>query len=183
MFYIYKVDKNRFKLALTYEDSVASPPKVISIGSTGGAEQEFSAINPRLFPTRGNDVVFDLSDSTLQGFKFNLYTDQTFQNQFVSVANTTTFSTSGVGTVGVTSTASFTLKYTDSLIDVVPDPTQPLFYNVERGGFISTADSTVIDYNQITFDNSKYDGTYSVVGVATTSFAVSYTHLRAHETV
>ena len=173
LFYIYKVDKNRFKLALTYEDSVASPPKVISIGSTGGAEQEFSAINPRLFPTRGNDVVFDLSDSTLQGFKFNLYTDQTFQNQFVSVANTTTFSTSGVGTVGVTSTASFTLKYTDSLIDVVPDPTQPLFYNVERGGFISTADSTVIDYNQITFDNSKYDGTYSVVGVATTSFVIS----------
>ena len=90
------------------------------------------------------------------------------QNQFVSVANTTTFSTSGVGTVGVTSTASFTLKYTDSLIDVVPDPTQPLFYNVERGGFISTADSTVIDYNQITFDNSKYDGSYSVVGVGTT---------------
>ena len=48
-----------------------------------------------------------------------------------------------------------------------------MFYNVERGGFISTADSTVIDYNQITFDNSKYDGTYSVVGVATTSFVIS----------
>ena len=78
-----------------------------------------------------------------------------------------------LGGTGVTSTASFTLTYTDSLIDVVPDPTQPLFYNVERGGFISTADSTVIDYNQITFDNSKYDGTYSVVGVATTSFVLS----------
>ena len=173
LFYVYKIDKNRFKLALTYEDSIASPPKIVSIGSTGGAEQEFSAINPRLFPTRGNNVVFDLSDPTLQGFKFNLYTDQSFENQFVSVANTTTFSTSGVGTVGVTSTASFTLTYTDSLIDVVPDPTQPLFYNVERGGFISTADSTVIDYNQITFDNSNYDGTYSVVGVASTSFVIS----------
>ena len=173
LFYVYKIDKNRFKLGLTYEDAIASPPKIISIGSTGGAEQEFSAINPRLYPTRGNDVVFDLSDSTLQGFKFNLYTDQTFQNQFVSVANTTTFSTSGVGTVGVTSTASFTLTYTDSLIDVVPDPTQPLFYNVEKGGFISTADSTVVDYNQITFNDSKYDGTYSVVGVASTSFIVS----------
>ena len=173
LFYVYKIDKNRFQLSLTYEDSVASPPKTVSIGSTGGAEQEFSAINPRLFPTKGNDVVFDLSDPTLQGFKFNLYTDQSFENQFVSVANTTTFSTSGVGTVGVTSTASFTLTYTDSLIDVVPDPTQPLFYNVERGGFISTADSTVIDYNQITFDNSRYDGTYSVVGVANTSFVIS----------
>ena len=121
LFYVYKIDKNRFQLALTYEDSIASPPKIVSIGSTGGAEQEFSAINPRLFPTRGNNVVFDLSDPTLQGFKFNLYTDQSFENQFVSVANTTTFSTSGVGTVGVTSTASFTLTYTDSLIDVVPD--------------------------------------------------------------
>ena len=173
LFYVYKVDKNRFQLALTYEDSVASPPKLISIGSTGGAEQEFSAINPRLLPTKGNDLVFDLSDSTLQGFKFNLYTDQLFSNQFVSVANTTTFSTSGVGTVGVTSTASFTLKYTDSLVDIVPDPTQPLFYNVERGGFISTADSTVIDYNQITFEDSKYDGSYSVIGVGTTSFVIS----------
>jgi len=173
LFYVYKIDKNRFKLALTYEDSIASPPKIVSIGSTGGAEQELSAINPRLFPTKGNNVVFDLSDSTLQGFKFNLYTDQTFENQFVSVANTTTFSTSGVGTVGVTSTASFTLTYTDALIDVVPDPTQPLFYNVEKGGFISTADSTVVNFNQITFDNSKYDGTYSVVGVASTSFVIS----------
>ena len=173
LFYVYKVDKNRFQLALTYEDSVASPPKLISIGSTGGAEQEFSAINPRLLPTKGNDLVFDLSDSTLQGFKFNLYTDQLFSNQFVSVANTTTFSTSGVGTVGVTSTASFTLKYTDSLVDIVPDPTQPLFYNVERGGFISTADSTVIDYNQITFEDSKYDGSYNVIGVGTTSFVIS----------
>ena len=27
LFYVYKVDKNRFKLGLTYEDSVASPPK------------------------------------------------------------------------------------------------------------------------------------------------------------
>ena len=99
--------------------------------------------------------------------------DQLFSNQFVSVANTTTFSTSGVGTVGVTSTASFTLKYTDSLVDIVPDPTQPLFYNVERGGFISTADSTVIDYNQITFEDSKYDGSYNVIGVGTTSFVIS----------
>ena len=46
---------------------------------------------------------------------------------------------SGVGTVGVSTNASLTLDYTDS----VPEK---LYYNLEKSGYISTADSDVVNY-------------------------------------
>ena len=166
VYYAFKVDKDNIKLCLTYEDVFSSPPAIVSIASTGGSAQEISAVNPKLQPTRGNDLVFDVSDSSLSGYEFKLYSDKNFNNEFVSIANTTTFSTSGVGTVGVTSTASFTLRYSNQLPST-------LFYNVEKGGYISTADYTVQSYSQITYSDSLYNGSYPVVGVGTTTAVIS----------
>ena len=166
VYFVYKVDKDNIKLCLTYNDVFSSPPSVVSIASTGGSGQEVSAVNPKLLPTKGNDLVFDVSDTSLSGFDFKIYSDKDFNNEFVSIANTTTFSTSGVGTVGVASTASFTLHYSNQLPST-------LFYNVERGGFISTADKTVQNYSQISYVDSFYNGTYSTVGVGTTTAIIS----------
>jgi hypothetical protein len=166
VYYISKLDKDNIKLCPTYNDVFSSPPVFVSIASTGGAGQEISAINPKLQPTKGNDLVFDVSDSSLNGYDFKIYSDKNFNNEFVSIANTTTFSTSGVGTVGVTSTATFTLHYSNQLPGT-------LFYNVEKSGFISTADFTVQNYSQITYIDSLYNGTYSLVGVGTTSAIIT----------
>jgi hypothetical protein len=166
VYYVYRVDKDNIKLTITYEDSVSNPPVIVSIASTGGSNQALSLVNPKLQPIKGNNLVFDLSDSSLSGYNFNLYSDKDFNNKFVSIANTSIISTIGVGTVGVTSTAKLTLNYSELLPN-------SLFYNIEKSGYISTADVSVRNYCEISFINSYYNQNYSVVGVGTTTFIVS----------
>ena len=94
------------------------------------------------------------------------------RQQFVSVGNTTNLQVIGVGTVGVTSTATVTLNYS-------VDNSLNLYYNIKKSGFISTSDTDVVNYNKIHYLNSDYDGQYSVfnvpplVGASYTSFSIS----------
>ena len=86
------------------------------------------------------------------------YHDKDYKNQFVAVGNTNNLQVIGVGTVGVTSTATLTLNYSDN------NPLN-LYYNIKKSGFISTSDTDVVNYNKIHYLNSDYDGEYSVFNV------------------
>ena len=141
--------------------------KVVGITTnTGGSSQELSLINPPLSIVKNNDLVFYVSDSSLSGYDFNLYYDSDFNNQFVSTGSTTSFVLSSVGTVGVGTTSTITLKYSD-------DNPINLFYAIEKSGFISTSDTDVKDGSKISYVDSDYEGSYSVFGVGTTSFNLS----------
>ena len=165
-YFVYKVDNNKIKLSETYTDAKTNPPVVVSIASTGGKYQNISLINPQIKSVKNNNLVFKLSDSSLSGYKFKIYYDQEFKNEFVSTATTTGFALIGVGTVGVSSTASLTIKYDNNL------PTQ-LYYNLEKSGYISTSDKDVNNYSEILFVDSQYTSTYSVFGVGTTTFNIT----------
>ena len=102
----------------------------------------------------------------MSGYDFNLYYDSDFNNQFVSTGSTTSFVLSSVGTVGVGTTSTITLKYSD-------DNPINLFYAIEKSGFISTSDTDVKDGSKISYVDSDYEGSYSVFGVGTTSFNLS----------
>ena len=56
VYYVHKIDKDKIKLCDTFDDTLASPPVVVSLASTGGASQELSAVNPKITPTKGNDT-------------------------------------------------------------------------------------------------------------------------------
>ena len=165
-YFIYRIDDNRFNLANTHYDAVSSPPSIVSLGSTGGSVQEITRINPQLEVVRDNNLVFNLSNTSLSGYDFKLFYDKEFKNQLVSIGTSSVFSTSGVGTVGVTTTAAFTLNYHKDL------PSK-LYYQIDKSGFISTADTDVKNYSEILFVDSKYTGTYDVTGVGTTTFDIS----------
>ena len=165
-YYVYRIDDNRINLTNTRYDAISSPPSIVSFASTGGASQEISKINPELRVVRNNDLVFDVSDSSLSGYNFKIYYDKDFNNELVSIGSTNIFSVVGVATVGVASTARVTLNYSDNL------PSK-LFYTLEKSGFIGTSDREV-DYNsQITFIDSVYNGTYTVSGIGSTTFQIS----------
>ena len=165
-YFVYKIDNNRIKLSETYIDSRIDPPTVVSIAGTGGKYQNISLINPQIKTVKNNNLVFNLSDSSLSGYAFKIYYDQEFKNEFVSTAATTGFTLIGVGTVGVSSTASLTIKYDENL------PTK-LYYNLEKSGYISTSDKDVNNYSEILFTNSEYTNNYSVFGVGTTTFNIT----------
>jgi hypothetical protein len=165
-YYVYKVDSNNIKLCDTYLDSISNNPLFLNILSTGIGIQNISLVNPQIGAIKNNNLVFDLSDSSLSGYNFKIYYDQDFNKEFVSIATTESLSISGVGTVGVSTNASLTINYTD----FIPEK---LYYNLEKSGYISTADSDVANYSEILFVDSKYNGNYNVIGVANTSFTIS----------
>ena len=112
-YFVNRVDDNNFKLCLTRSDSLASPPIAINLTSQGSGH-EISKINPQIPVVENNDLVFDVSDSSLSGYNFKLFYDEEFNNELVSIGTTTTFSVAGVGTVGL-SGATVTLNYNESL--------------------------------------------------------------------
>ena len=166
-YYVYKVDKNTFKLSETYIDaSKTVPPNTVSIASTGGTSQTISLVNPTITTIKNNNLVFDLSDSSLSGYNLKIFYDENFKDEFVSTGSTNVFSTTGVGTCGVSTNASLTINYYRDL------PVK-LFYALERSGYISTADTEVERYSEISFVDSYYQGSYKVSGIGTTTFNLS----------
>jgi hypothetical protein len=165
-YYVYRVNDNTIKLSETYVDSKAIPPTIVSIASTGGSNQNISLINPQIQSIKNNNLVFNLSDNSLVGYKFKLYYDQNYNNEFISTPSSNLFTLSGIGTIGVSTNASLTINYSESL------PTK-LYYNLEKSGYISTSDTEVNNYSEILFVDSAYNSNYAISGIGGTTFTVS----------
>ena len=164
-YYVYKVNDDAVQLGETLVDVSSNPPTLVSIGSSGGPQQELSLINPQISVIKNNNLVFDLSDSSLSGYELRIYFDKQFESEFVSTGSTSTFTTSGVGTVGVSTNASLTLNYTSNI-------PEKLYYTLEKSGSITQSDKDVKNYSEILFVDSSYTRQYSIVGVGTTTFEI-----------
>ena len=164
-FYVYVIDKDNFRLTETRKDAVSSPPTFVNLTSVGGTSQTLSLVNPPLEVFKNNDVVFNLEDPSLSGYNFKVYYDNDFDNAVVSTGQTTNFLVSPFGTNG-TSGAGATVGFSSVFPSI-------LYYNLDKGGFISTADTDVTGYNEIRYSNSRYNGTYNITGVTSTTFDVN----------
>ena len=172
-YYTYRVDDNKFQLSHTRYDTEQNPPIIISLDTpSAGSTHQISKINPQINVINNNNLVFDVSDTTLSGYDFKIYYDKEFNNELVSVGGTVTdFVISDFGgAVGCGTTSTLTLNYTNQL------PTK-LYYNLERTGYISTSDTNVKNSSEIIFGNSVYDNTFAISGVAATSFKFSLNSL------
>ncbi len=167
-YFVYKVNDNKIKLSESYKNILSNPPITVSIASSGGSSQSISQINPQIKSILNNNLVFDLTDSSLSGYKLKIYYDQYFKNEFVSTGSTTSFSISGVGTIGVSTDASLILNYDSSI-------PEKLYYSLEKSGYISTSDTDVKNYSEILFINSTYNKNYSISGVGSTTFNINLT--------
>jgi hypothetical protein len=166
-YFVYKINDNTIKLGETYTDVVqTNPPNTLTFSSTGGSSQVISLVNPPISIIKNNNIIFDLKDSSLYGYEFKIFYDQDFYNEFISTGSTSSFSISKTGTIGVSTTnASLSLNY-DSNIP------SPLFYSLQKSGYISTADKEVINYSSINYIDSFYSNSYNVFGIGTTTFNI-----------
>ena len=165
-YFVYKTDDSNFKLAETRYDVINEPPKVVNFTANTGGTQELSLVNPPLEIVRNDNLLFYVSDPSLNGYEFNFFFDRHFKNRFVSAGSTTDFGVIGVGTVGVGTTSTITLKFNES------NP-EKIFYTLEKTGFISTSDPDVKNPSQITYVDSEYSGSYVAFGVTTSGFNIS----------
>ena len=164
-YYVHKQSNSVIQLCETLVNANSNPPVIVSFGSTGGVSQTISEINPRIESIKNNNLVFDLSDSSLTGYEFKLFYDREFKNEFVSIGNSSIFNTSSSGTVG-SANATFTLSHGSNFPD-------RLYYSLEKSGFISTSDKEVKNYSEILFVDSVYNKEYKISEVGVTTFTVS----------
>jgi hypothetical protein len=164
-YYVYVIDRNTFRLSETKTDVISSPPVFVNLTSVGGTSQTLSLVNPPLTVYNNNNLVFNLEDPSLSGYNLKVYYDNDFDNAVVSTGQTTNFLVSSFGVNGTVG-AGVTVGFSSAFPSI-------LYYNLDSGGFISTADATVTGYSQIQYNNSKYNGTYKVTGVTSTTFDVN----------
>ena len=157
-YFVYRLDDNKFNLSLTRKDSLNEPPLVIDLQSQGSLH-EISKINPIIPVIKNNNLVFNTGDSSLSGYNLKIFYDNQFNNELVSIGSTLNFS--------VISAGSTTTVYYD---DALPSK---IYYSLEKAGFISTADTDVKNYSEITFEDSSYNSSYTISGVGATTFSIS----------
>jgi hypothetical protein len=165
-YYVHKIDSNNVNLCQTYVDSTSVPPNFIEFTSVGIGTQELNLIQPKINVIKNNDLVFNVSDPSLEGYTFKLYTNKTLSKEFVSVASTGEFSLVGVNTIGISSDATITLKYSDNY-------PEKLYYTLEKDTELVTLKDTIKDSSEINFINSKYSGRYNIFNITDTTFDIN----------
>jgi len=164
-YYVYRLDDDNIQLSQTFNDAIRTPPIIIGLDEASSDGHVISLINPQLKFTTNNDIKFDLSDSSLLGKEFKLFYDRNFNSEFVSTGDTSRFNKSGIGTIGING-ASYILNYSDG----IPNK---LYYSVGENGIFAQSDTEVKNFSEILFIGSVYTGTYSITGVASTTFNIS----------
>ena len=115
--------------------------------------------------------MFNLNDPSLLGSQLKVFYDNNYFNEFVGSASTANIEVVGFGTVGIgttlaSATPTKTINYNKAF-------SGELYYGIEKGGYMSTSDYEIFGYNKISFENSGYNGSYTVVGLGSTTFSAT----------
>ena len=65
IYYIVRIDADKFKLSNTLYDSTLSNPNIVGIASTGLTFGEIGLVNPIISAYRDSTLEFDISDASL----------------------------------------------------------------------------------------------------------------------
>ena len=168
-YYVIEDTINTFRLADTYYETIPSNENVVNIVGTGGTTHTFALVNPKIDVVRNSDLTFNLNDPSLTGYELKIYRDKGFTDEFISSSDSTRFNIVGLGSVGF-GTAHLTVNYSNNI------PSK-LYYTLEKSGYISTADTDVVNHSEINYVDSEYNGTYGIFGISTNSFRISPTRV------
>jgi len=181
IYYIVKVDDDKFKLANSYYQTQIDKPTYVSIASTG-VFHEFSKVNPQIKVTKGNVINFDLSDSSLadidggslvKAFDFDFYTDSTFTTKFLTSLKTQDFEVKKTGIIGVTNNASVSITLNENIPSKLYYKLTPLigksYLSKEKEEVI--VDTDVYEANSIAISPSKYNSSHIISGIGSTTFS------------
>jgi len=167
-YFVLRIDNDTFQLTDSKKQLRTNPPEVVSINDFGTEGQTLNPINPPIKVVRRNNLVFDLNDPSLVGSKLKIFYDRNYFNEYVGTGSTDNLEVVGFGTVGIGTTnpsdaPTLTVNYSRLL-------RHELYYGLERGGFMSTADRDVDDRIKIAYYDSAFTGNYTISGIGSTTF-------------
>ena len=171
MYYAVIIDQNTISLCNNFAETKKSLPNVIDLTTSGIGR--LSSINPKIEVTKYQDIIFDVSDSSLSyrrgasnrpAFDFRLFNDENFENSFG------TFDIIRSGSIGIGTTSTITLK-TKNLPNNVYYSLVPvdlsILPSVKKEIYI---DKEQIDFNKITLIDSEIQGKQKVTNYTSNTF-------------
>ena len=161
IYYVVKVDDNKFRVSETRFDAVKKDYQFIGFTTTGSGTHTISSINPGIKVTKGNTLKFDLSDSSLSDFELKFYYDKNFENEFVGTG--TYFSNSKFETVysGTPGTSGAFAS-----VDTSQNIPSTLYYSIRLRNSANPSNTNKVDFypdtevsnfNKITIKKSDYN--------------------------
>ena len=178
MYYIIPFNGNKIRLVADKFELSQSDPAFVDI--TSASAGTLSKINPLVEIKRNQKLYFDLSDSSLSfnqnnatysAYSLDIFSDNDFNNIFLTSGATSTFEVTSSGKPGIDATANVTISISDSVpvnlyykfrlenLDLIPTIKKEL-----------TIDKDVSPFNQINVVKTAYDGKQTITGIGTTTF-------------
>ena len=171
-YYIHLVDSNKFNLSETYNDTFSSPPRMVDL-SSGGNGHTISLVNPEISVVKNSQLTFGVSSFNLANYNLKFFYDKEFKNEFLTATDRNAFNVVGLGTIGIGTFLSSPVVGAAVSIGFSTAMPAILYYSLERGGYISTADKDVNNYSRIVFTDSKYSGDYKIFDATDETFKFS----------
>jgi hypothetical protein len=177
-YYVMPLNTNQFKLSKTYFGSFNNKDIVNIVldgtydpfdpGFDPGDSLFLSLINPPINVFKNTTIIFDLSDSSLIGFDFNIFEDSEYNNIFYGFENFDVVKNGVVGNFG----SNLILNIKDSNVKklyytlTIPNVDNIFFENLEY----FNDNLNVLDNNTIILNNSVYSGEKNISGIGTNFF-------------
>ena len=137
----------------------------IDLESIGIGSHKFSRVNPRLDIVNQNNADFDVSSTSLTDMELKFFYDEELTEIYESNGIDDDFVVVGVSTEGLPG-AKKTVNFSENNPNVI-------YYGLEIGGYISTADTSAINNNSIQYVDSTFSDRKTVTVLSPTRFIYS----------
>jgi hypothetical protein len=177
-YYVMPLNTNQFKLSKTYFGSFNNKDIVNIVldgtydpfdpGFDPGDSLFLSLINPPINVFKNTTIIFDLSDSSLIGFDFNIFEDSEYNNIFYGFKDFDVFKNGVVGNFG----SNLILNIKDSNVKklyytlTIPNIDNIFFEKLEY----FNDRLNILDNNTIILNDSVYSGEKNISGIGTNFF-------------
>jgi hypothetical protein len=173
IYYAVIIDSNNIGLCSSLFESRKKLPSLIILSTVGIGTGTLSSINSRIEITKYQDIIFDVSDSSLSykfgqssksAFELRLFYDENFKNEFG------TFDMVKTGSVGIGTTSTIKLK-TENLPNSVYYSLMPInLENIPISKKEIYIDKEQIDHNKISIIDSEISGEKKVIDYTSNTF-------------
>lgn len=170
LFYVIKIDGDRFKVSREQYDSISDNPTPVGLASTSGS---FSAVNPRVFTNGNKTIEFNLNDPSLaftpnnnnfySAFEFKIYSDKSYSKIWETSQRNNSFNYTVTGQVGIDAKATLNIDdFTPSVLYYKLEPiteNNVLTPSIKKEAYV---DNSVNYFGEIHVVNSKYSGKHNI---------------------
>ena len=163
-YHVIKISDDKFRLAESDFDSKSFPYQNINITEQGHGTHEISKVNPKLNVINGGKLALSVSDTSLQDFDINFYTDERFNSRYESKL------IKREGTIGDGD------PNTQIVFDITNDLLNEFYYRIEgddnkfTNTYPSSVDENVGEFSKISIVDSKFNQNYKITSIGSSTF-------------